>query len=82
MTIEEFDKKRWGFGVCAIYQGNEYPVSAVSFEGRLVGLTEVVANDPDSMVWVRCENITVTGGIDLPENVEVMGGESARERKQ
>lgn len=74
MTIQEFDKQGWGCGMVARYHrdGNEYQVASCDFDEKLVGLSDVVKGS-DDLTWVRCENVTITGGIFIPENNEKGG---------
>lgn len=72
MTIEEFNKQRWGCGMVARYHqdGNEYQVASCDFEEKLVGLADVIQGSGD-LTWVRCENVSITRGISIPENEEI-----------
>lgn len=54
MTIQEFNKQKWGVGMSCIYQEAERDIISVDFIESLVGLKE-----DDSIQWVRCENINL-----------------------
>ena len=62
MTIDEFKQTGWTPGMTARYHsdGDNHPVGAVDFLECLVGLLDMVSGDEDKLVWVRCENITLT----------------------
>jgi hypothetical protein len=65
MTIEEFDKQGWVPGMMARHHrdGNEYQIASCDFEEKLVGLLGMVDGVSDDFLsWVRCENVTITGG--------------------
>ncbi len=53
MTVEEFDKTRFGAGDKARYKGENYLIGSVDFEERLIALYE----NNEEYTWVRCENI-------------------------
>ncbi len=60
MTIEQFNKTRFGAGDRAIYlkDGNTYDVAMVDFQEQLIGLQmNISGGDPDDVTWVRCENV-------------------------
>ena len=58
MTIEEFNKTRWGGNMFCTYNSEKHFVMSVDFIEALVGLTNERADIPqDEWVWVRCENI-------------------------
>jgi hypothetical protein len=60
MSIEDFDKTRWGAGMKVTYHGKERDIASVDFQEKLIGLVEDnEIGDPDeesSLDWVRCEN--------------------------
>lgn len=53
MTIEEFNKTRWGANMKFAYKGNVFDVTSVNFGEALIGY----CTDDDELSWVRCENI-------------------------
>lgn len=64
MTIEEFNNTPWGFAMVGRYHadGLEYSISGVDFSEQLIAPDD--RSDPeDSPSWVRCENVTITGGL-------------------
>ena len=54
MTIEEFNKTRFGTNMRARYDSVDYKVVSVNFTESLIGLVDV--DDTDDIFWVRCEN--------------------------
>jgi len=72
MTLEEFSKQGWGYGMQAEYKGTAYPVGSVDFEESLVGLHDVIPN-LDEITWVRCENVTV---LPRPEGLPNAGSDA------
>jgi len=58
MSIDEFNRTKWGCGMFAMYNGEKYPIVSCDFNEAIVALSGVTlgSNEP---VWVRCENITV-----------------------
>ncbi len=60
MSITEFDDTGWTPGMFARYtDGKVHPVASCDFEEKLVGLLGIVADEPDEVSWVRCENVTL-----------------------
>lgn len=62
MTIEQFDKARWGASTKVIYEGNILNVGSVCFQEKLIGVYDI--NDQSrnndcncgQYDWIRCEN--------------------------
>lgn len=62
MTIEEFNKTRFGNGMKVIYKllpDIEIDIAAIDFEESLIALRD----DERGFFWVRCENVTL---VDTP----------------
>jgi hypothetical protein len=58
MTVEEFNKTKFGKGDKAVYKNETYSIAALDFEEKLIGLHDVcLGADEDDITWVRCENI-------------------------
>jgi hypothetical protein len=55
MTIKEFDEYRWKCGDKCTYEGREYTVISVDFVEKLI----LLDYDPQTINWVRCENVTI-----------------------
>ncbi len=70
MTIEEFNATGWGAGMSARYKGATYEIASCDFDEQLVGLLGVVTNEPGSVSWVRCENITVATPLAARKGTE------------
>ena len=63
MKIAEFDTTKWTAGMYARYgDGKIYPIVSCDFGEKLVGLTGLIANEPQEISWARCENITICEG--------------------
>lgn len=58
MTQDDFNATEWGAGMSVIYHGEEYPVDAVDFTERLIGIVGYVLYC-DETTWVRCESVEV-----------------------
>jgi hypothetical protein len=57
MTIEEFNKLRFGAGDQVIFKGEIYDLVSVDFEEALIGIDErLVGSEEDDISWKRCEN--------------------------
>ena len=60
MTIEEFNKIKFGAGMKAKYKDYIYGIVSVNFEESLLGLADDdVHDDDDDLIWVRCENAEI-----------------------
>lgn len=60
MHAHEFDTHRFHANTWVMYQGERKYVIAVSFDERLLALTDGKADHPaDEWLWVRCENATL-----------------------
>lgn len=60
MTLDEFDKTRFGANMWVMYKGQKRYVISVNFPERLLGLCDGKADiEPDEWTWVRCENVKV-----------------------
>ncbi len=86
MTIQEFDKTKWGVGMKAIYHNEnagsnndkEFDISSVDFQEKLVGLEEGEWDTDEEMnkywngkiKWVRCENIELLNNYSTGHLVE------------
>jgi len=58
MTIDEFNKTRFGGGMWAKYKGEKYLVISVIFPEALFGLIPNEEDTPaDEWMWARCENV-------------------------
>jgi len=59
MTIDQFNKSRFGTGDKAKYtDGKTYVVAQVDFEEQLLGLLmEIDGGEEGEVSWVRCENV-------------------------
>jgi hypothetical protein len=57
MTIDEFNKMRFGAGMKIFYKGKEYDIRSVDFEEALIGIDEkILGGDEGDISWKRCEN--------------------------
>ncbi len=54
MTREEFNNHGFSCNTKFKYEGEVYPVKAVSFKEGLLGLD--IYDDADDLSWVRCES--------------------------
>ena len=61
MTIDEFNKTRFGGGMKAIYGGKKYNIISCNFPEALFGLIREGddADDLECWSWARCENVTL-----------------------
>ena len=59
MTIDQFNKQRFGAGDKARYRdGIYYDIAAVDFDEQLIGLLmHISGGEPGDVTWVRCENV-------------------------
>ena len=55
MTIDEFNKTRWGHGMKMKYNGEVYDIISCDFKEALIGFS--YGNDPENLSWARCENV-------------------------
>lgn len=66
MTIEEFNKKRWGARMKALckpmtmrYNPYVADVVSVSFDQALIGVMENPESEDEEVRWLRCENCEI-----------------------
>jgi len=60
MTIEQFNKTRFGNGMKVIYKNEIFPIVAVDFEEALFAIPNSRGIETDSdNTWVRCENVSL-----------------------
>ena len=65
MTLEEFNKTRFGGNMFARYKNDTWFVMSVDFSEGLFGLTEHKKEYPaDEWMWVRCENVELILAIN------------------
>ena len=60
MQQHEFDNTHWGAKMTCSHRGIKRDIVSISFEEKLVGLSEIAQGaDENDVEWVRCENIVL-----------------------
>jgi|GEM_PF-4985565 len=59
LSVADFNNTRFGGKMQAVYRGTglTHAVASCDFDECLVGLKGVISNEPETVSWVRCENI-------------------------
>lgn len=58
MTIDEFNKTRFGPGMKIKYDGEIYPLISTDFQEALFGFI-INGGDLNNLSWARCENVEI-----------------------
>lgn len=58
MTIDEFNKTRFGPGMKIKYDGEIYNLIATDFQEALFGFI-ITGGDLNNLSWARCENVEI-----------------------